>query len=138
LILCEYNTVAKRVYNVKTGLPFDLGIREVGLRVFAYTKCTNCCLYLVYVPPFAYTISFLSPADHSCRRLFSAVFHLPNFLECAGRLRHRWAVFAEAATSQRLSLLFSFIVKSAFLVLVNTHRLNHLEFSRSVHNDVGI
>jgi hypothetical protein len=29
--------------------------------------------------------SFLSPADPSYWHLFSAVFHLPNFLECAGR-----------------------------------------------------
>jgi hypothetical protein len=43
----------------------SLGIRAIGLRVFAYTRCT------IYEPIFAYTSSFLSQTDRCSRRLFS-------------------------------------------------------------------
>ena len=41
LVLCERNIFVRKVCIVKIALPFDLGIRTIGLRVFAYTRCTN-------------------------------------------------------------------------------------------------
>jgi len=114
LILREYNTVAWRVYNIKIALPFDLDIRAIGWRVYAYTRSTNYSIFSVYEPSFAYTTSFLSPADRSYRRLFSAVFHFPNFLECAGRhgIAGRSAQKQQHRSVSHCS--FSFIVKVRF------------------------
>ena len=94
--------------------------------------------FSVYEPPFAYKSSFLSPADRTYRHLFSAVFHFPNFLECTGR---HGIAGRSAQKQQRLSVFqcsFIFVVKSAFPLLVTMHRLNHLEFSCIVYNDVGM